>query len=154
MLPKQRLPTAKLSLADDDIPAAKLAGSIPYSKLSLALGEVPADRIGTIPASQLTANSITSSQIASSAVTSDELASDSVVASKIAAEQVTSVKLAKRTMSTILYPNFPNSSLMVEDPTTSTLGFSHDVWPVGKAATWCSYEFSTTQPRLNLTTSE
>ena len=47
-------------------------------------------------------------------------------------------------MSTILYPNFPNSSLMVEDPTTSTLGFSHDVWPVGKAATWCSYEFSTT----------
>ena len=116
------IPYANLSLPDGDIPAVKLAGIIPYSKLSLALGEVPADRIGTIPASQLTVNSITASQIASSTVTSDELARDSVVAIKIAAEQVTSVKLAKRAMSTVLYPNFPKSSLRVEDPTTCTLG--------------------------------
>ena len=34
--------------------------------------------------------------------------------------------------------------MMVEDVATSTLGFSHDAYPTGKAATWCSYAFSTT----------
>jgi hypothetical protein len=92
----------------------------------------------------LSANSITSAQIGSAAVSSDELATDSVISSKILAEQVTAVKLAKRTSLVTLYPNFPNSSLRVDDPATSALGFVYDSYPAGNsAANWCSYAFTT-----------
>ena len=142
------------NIAATSISAGKLAGAIPYSKLTLNAGEVPADRIGTIPGTQITTNTLTGTQIldgsiatselADLAVTDAKLAAGSVVASKIAAEQVTSVKLAKRTMKTTCYPNFPNSSLRVEDPNTSSLGFSHATYLPSKPATWCSYLFTTT----------
>jgi hypothetical protein len=113
------------NIANLTISAGKLAGSIPFSKLTLAAGEVPADRIGAIPGSQITANTLTGTQLldgtvtttelADLAVTDAKLAANAVVTSKIADAQVTAAKLAVRTERVQFTPNYPNSTLRVSD---------------------------------------
>ena len=71
------------NIATATISAGKLAGSIPYSKLSLSAGEVPAVRIGAIPGSQITANTITGTQILDDMITASELANSAVTADKL-----------------------------------------------------------------------
>ena len=66
------------NIAAATISAGKLAGSIPFSKLTLTVGEVP-DRIGAIPGSQITANTITGTQILDATITTTELAALSVI---------------------------------------------------------------------------
>ena len=113
------------NIANLTISAGKLAGSIPYSKLSLSAGEVPADRIGAIPGSQITANTITGTQLldgtvtatelADSAVTTAKLDAGAVVTSKIGDAQVTPQKLSQRAKRERFYPTYPNSYLRVDD---------------------------------------
>ena len=86
---------------------------------------MPADRIGAIPGSHITANTITGTQIldgtiattelADSAVATAKLAANAVVTSKIGDAQVTAAKLAVRTRTKEFYPNYPNSYLKVHD---------------------------------------
>jgi hypothetical protein len=87
------------------------------SKLSLSAGEVPADRIGTIPGSQLAANSVTATQILDGTIGTTEIADASETLAKLSADfalptrkigdaQVSPAKLAARDTRFYNYPQF------------------------------------------------